>query len=172
MELVVRPPDPADAEGLARLWIDGGRLHRELDPRLFQVPDETQLVEAIASSLAAERDDAEDRLSLVAVHEGEAVGFALAVLEEPEESADTDLLRERGWVRVKVWVLLVRADQQRQGVGARLMEQVEAWARRRNAALVYLNTYIDNPTSVPFFEETMGYERRAVRFDKLLSEAE
>ncbi|MDX1658550.1 MAG: GNAT family N-acetyltransferase [Nitriliruptorales bacterium] len=172
MELVVRPPDPADAAGLARIWIDAGRLHRELDPRLFQVPDEERLVDAFSSSLATQPTDPEHRLSLVAVAGDEVVGAVLAVLEEPEESADTDLLRERGWLRVKVWVLLVRADRRRQGVGARLMEEVEAWARRRGAALVYLNTYIDNPTSVPFFEQTMGYERRAVRFDKLLSDAE
>jgi hypothetical protein len=46
------------------------------------------------------------------------------------------------------------------------MEAVEEWARSRGAVIGLLDTYIESPLSVPFYEQGMGYSRRALRFRK------
>ncbi len=46
--------------------------------------------------------------------------------------------------------------------------QVEEWAGDRGASIVLLDTYIGSDLSVPFYEQRMGYSRRAVRFSKTL----
>jgi hypothetical protein len=42
------------------------------------------------------------------------------------------------------------------------MEAVEAWARERGAALVLLDTWVDSPVSVPFYERRMRFSRRGL----------
>jgi GNAT superfamily N-acetyltransferase len=47
------------------------------------------------------------------------------------------------------------------------MEAAESWARDRGAVLVALDTWIDSPLSVPFYE-ALGYDRRSIIFQKRL----
>jgi len=44
----------------------------------------------------------------------------------------------------------------------------EAWGRDRGAHVARLGTYAHSPVSVPFYENRMGYERRAIIFQKNL----
>jgi hypothetical protein len=48
------------------------------------------------------------------------------------------------------------------------MQAVEAWGRANGAARVVLTTYIASPTSMPFYQHRMGYEKRSVVFLKHL----
>jgi GNAT superfamily N-acetyltransferase len=56
----------------------------------------------------------------------------------------------------------------RMGVATRLVEAAEAWGRSKGALVAVCDTYIDSPFSVPFWEERMGYSRRAIIFRKPL----
>ena len=48
------------------------------------------------------------------------------------------------------------------------MGAVERWARERGAVCAMLDTYAASPLSVPFYEQRMGYQRRAIIFQKRL----
>jgi GNAT superfamily N-acetyltransferase len=54
---------------------------------------------------------------------------------------------------------VVQAAYRRRGVGTRLLEAVEAWGRANGATLISLDTFIESPLSVPFYEQRMGYQR-------------
>ena len=56
----------------------------------------------------------------------------------------------------------------RMGVATRLVEAAEDWGRSMGAVAAVCDTYIDSPLSVPFWEERMGYSRRAIIFRKAL----
>jgi GNAT superfamily N-acetyltransferase len=54
-------------------------------------------------------------------------------------------------------------------VGTRLVEAAEEWGRRRGATIAFLDTWVDSPSSVPFWEEGMVYARRSIIFTKRLA---
>lgn len=61
-------------------------------------------------------------------------------------------MRELGEVRVFVDHLGVDARFRRRGVGTELMGAVERWARSHGATSVGLDTYVESPLSVPFYQ--------------------
>jgi GNAT superfamily N-acetyltransferase len=80
----------------------------------------------------------------------------------------SQLVRYVGEPYAMVDLLVVEPESWRQGVGGVLLHSAEAWGMERGAALVRLETYIDGPVSVPFYEKRMGYQRRALIFEKRL----
>jgi hypothetical protein len=48
------------------------------------------------------------------------------------------------------------------------MRAAESWGRDRGARVARLGTYAHSPVSVPFYENRMGYQRRAIIFQKKL----
>jgi GNAT superfamily N-acetyltransferase len=95
-----------------------------------------------------------------------AVGWLAAWIEEPIPNASAQLTREPGWVRLVVDALVVQQEHWRHGVGGALLDAAETWRRSRGAHVARLDTYIGSPVSVPFYEDCMGYERRAIVFQK------
>jgi GNAT superfamily N-acetyltransferase len=159
-------PRVGDGEGLARAWLDAGAYYAALNPDLFQMPVEEGLATTIEDwALHATSDDA---LVLVAEQDGVAVGYIWATIEQPSPVAAANFVRDLGLVRVVIQALVVQEAYRRQGVGTRLMQAAEAWARGKGAAVALLDTYVGSPLSVPFYEEFMGYSRRALRFRKEL----
>ena len=57
------------------------------------------------------------------------------------------------------------------GVGTRLMEVAEAWARGRGAVLATVDTYVGSHLSVPFYLNRMRYDIQSLRFLKRLSQS-
>ncbi len=166
MEVIVRPARPSDATDLVRNWIEVARHLVELDPEAAQLPSTDGLVEFFEKLL--ERPRSEDSVWLVAEVDGQVVGDVSAHLERPAENAERQLLRYLGEVRVYVDALGVVQAHRRQGVGMRLMQAVERWARERGAVCAMLDTDAASPLSVPFYERGMGYRRRSIVFEKRL----
>jgi GNAT superfamily N-acetyltransferase len=164
--LVVRPAQAGDAAGLARNWLDAARHYAELDADAFQVPAADGLVEWFEELLGRPRSD--DAAWLVAEVDGRVVGDVVARLEPPVEDAPRQLLRDLGWVRLRVDALAVAEAYRRRGVGARLLRAVEEWGRAKGAVRSVLTTYGASPLSVPFYEQGMGYRRRSIVFEKRL----
>jgi GNAT superfamily N-acetyltransferase len=164
--VVVRPARPGDAADLARNWLDVARHYAGLDADTFQVPAADGLVAWFEGLLARPRSD--DAVWLVAQVDGRVVGDVAAHLERPAEDAERQLLRDLGRVRLYVDALGVEEAYRRRGVGARLMQAVEAWGRDKGAVRSVLTTYHDSPLSVPFYERRMGYARRSIVFEKPL----
>jgi GNAT superfamily N-acetyltransferase len=158
MDLALRPPRPGDGPGLARCWLDAGASYAALNPALFQVPS--------ADGLAQSLEDrflhlvATDALVLVADRAGQVVGYLIATIAQPSPRAAMDASRDAGLVRLVIDALIIREDSRHQGIGTQLMEAAERWGRGRGAAIVVLETYVDSPLSVPFYEQHLGYRRR------------
>jgi GNAT superfamily N-acetyltransferase len=166
VDVLVRPARLGDAADLARGWVDGCRYYAALDPDRFQVPQDDGLVEWMMELLRRPRS--EDEVWLVAEVDGRVVGNVHAVLQRPLESAGRQLLRYLGETRLFVNALSVEQAYHRHGVGRRLMEVVERWGRERGATMVSLDTWIHSPSSVPFYEQGMGYQRASIIFEKRL----
>ena len=169
MSVTVRAARPGDGAGVSLAWVSAAGYYAELDPEHFQVPP--------ADGLAAGWDDQFGRasealpfegLQLVAVLGDDVAGWLSARIEPPVANAAEQLTREPGWTRLVIDALIVHRDHWRAGAGTALVEAAEEWGRERGARVARLDTYIDSPVSVPFYEERMGYERRSVVFQKNL----
>ncbi|MER7377955.1 GNAT family N-acetyltransferase [Streptomyces lanatus] len=160
----VRPARAGDGRGIAVAWVDSGRYYAAIYPDHFQIPsgDVAATFEQMLATGARP-----EQCRLVAEVTGEVVGYIAATLHAaagPPEGQFTATARRRVWVDA----LMVRASDHRRGVGSMLMEAVEDWAKRRDAATIELDTFARSPLSVPFYEH-LGYQRHAIVFRKRLS---
>ncbi|HEV8166314.1 MAG TPA: GNAT family N-acetyltransferase [Actinomycetota bacterium] len=162
----VRPARPGDGGDLARNWIEMGSHYAALDPDAFQAPAADGLTGWFEELLRQPRDD--DSIWLVAEVDGRVVGTVDAHLERPADDAARQILRDLARLRLTVDALGVEEAYRRQGVGTRLLRAVEAWGRDRGAARIVLTTFVDSPTSMPFYQHRMGYQQRSVVFGKYL----
>jgi GNAT superfamily N-acetyltransferase len=165
-EIVLRPAQPGDGDDLARGWIETGEYYAGLDPQGYQVPEAEGLAAWFETLLGRPRS--EERIWLVAETDGRVVGSVEARLERPVDTAPRQLLRHLGELRVVVDALGVEEPYRRRGVATRLMQAVEGWAREKGATLVWLETDLASPLSMPFYERRMAYQKRAVIFQKRL----
>ena len=166
MQITVRPLRSGDGEDLARAWLDAGRYYAELAPQTFQVPE----TDGLAEYLERDADDSgeADVRRVVAEVDGRVVGAAAGRIEPPMVSARYQLQRQLSQTRLIVDMVVVEEAFRRSGVGALLMQELEAWGRQRGAAVALLDTYPESALSRPFFEEQMGYRRRSMRLIKSL----
>ncbi len=164
MDRALRPPRPGDGPGLARCWLDAGASYAALNPTLFQVPAADGLAQSLEDRFLYRA--ATDALALVADTAGHVVGYLIATIEQPSPRAAMDASRDAGLVRLVIDALIVRDAARYHGVGTQLMEAAEQWGRGCGATIVLLETYVDSPLSVPFYEHHLGYSRRALRFRK------
>ena len=165
-DVILRAPRAGDGDGLARSWLDAGADYATLNPDLFQIPQADGLAQRLEEWLLS--ITSEHAHALVAEKDGQVIGFITAAIERPVENAAGQLLRDLGRVRVVIHALVVQEAHRRQGIGTRLMEAAEEWARGRGAVVALLDTYVGSPLSVPFYERRMGYSQRALRFRKTL----
>jgi GNAT superfamily N-acetyltransferase len=162
----VRPARPGDGEDLARNWIEMGNHYAALDPDAFQAPAADGLAGWFEELLRQPRTG--DSIWLVAEVDGQVVGTVDAHLERPVPDASRQILRDLALLRVTVDALGVEEAYRRQGVGTRLLRAVEAWGREQGAARIVLTTFVGSPTSIPFYQQRMGYQRRSVVFGRHL----
>jgi GNAT superfamily N-acetyltransferase len=169
MTVTVRSARSGDGAAMSRAWLSAGAYYAEFDPEHFQVPASEDLGERWDRDLDRDPDSGDDRsLMLVAESDGVVAGWLTARLEPPSEHAAVQLTREHSWTVLMIDALVVDRSHWRGGVGTALLEAAEAWGRARHAQVVRLDTYAHSPVSVPFYEERMGYERRAIIFQKHL----
>jgi ribosomal protein S18 acetylase RimI-like enzyme len=165
--ITVREARADDAPGITRIALQNGAYSVRLAPELFRMPD----VEGFAEYIAA---DSEWRalptsLALVAEADGEVAGYLEASLQSPMDTARWQGQRDLGETRLHINYVGTADEYKRQGVATRLVEAAEEWGLARGAAVAVCDTYIDSPLSVPFWEERMGYDRRAIIFRKPLT---
>lgn len=167
MPLLIRPARAGDAAGRARLWQDAGRFFASIDPQTAQEPDPRGLVDWIEEMDRKLADDPA-RLTLIAEIDGEVVGIVMARFSEPAPSARQQVSSDFGRRRAHVDALAVATSHRRAGVGTALMNAAERWAVERGAEVITLESNIDNPLSMPFYEHRMGYRPHEVVFRKAL----
>ena len=165
MPVSVRNARITDAEAIAGAWRDAGGYYTGLAPRRFQIPRADGLAGVWRAALTGE---AADSVWLVAELDGEVIGYLAGELVRPDPDAAFQLTRDQGWTRLMIEVLVVRQEHWRHGAGAALLTAAETWGREHGARIVRLDTYAHSPVSVPFYERRMGYQRRAIVFEKPL----
>jgi GNAT superfamily N-acetyltransferase len=139
-----------------------------INPELFQLPQAEGLAQRCEHWLLDANND--QHLLLVAESAGQIVGSISATLYSPMESAARQMVRDVGLTRLVINALLVQQSYWRHGIGTRLMHDAEAWGRAKGASVVLLDTYVNSPVSVPFYETHLDYQRRAIHFRKRLAD--
>ena len=142
-----------------------GTLFTELNPHTFQVPAADGLAAWFEEIGAVYRDDP-NRVALVAEVDGVIVGKVSVALEEPLDPNGRELQTDLNRRRLHINSLGVAESHRRVGVGAALMRAAEEWGRERGAEVILLETEPNNPTSMPFYEQRMGFSVEAVIFRK------
>ena len=162
----IRPPRAGDGAGLAQSWLDAGTYYNQLAPDLFQIPEEEGLAAWIEEGLLKTPPD---ELYLVAEYAGQAVGFIEAAIDPPLPIAARQFIRDLAYFRLNIHALVVQRAYWRQGIGKQLLVAAEEWGRNRGARIAFLDTFVESPISVSFYEQRMGYQRRSIRFQKPLN---
>lgn len=164
-EVSVREACAGDAEALARMHIENAAYYHELAPASFRVPERAGLAKFVEP-----RDDSnsETTLAFVAEIAGEVAGHIEAHLVAPDGAARFQMVPYLASPRL--WIDSLGTFQKfwRRGVGRILVEAAEAWGRERGAVIVMCDTWLGSPVSLPFWEDHMGYSRRAVILEKPL----
>jgi GNAT superfamily N-acetyltransferase len=158
----IRAARVGDADSLAEAWREFGHYYADIDSDQFRVPDAEGLPAWFESRLEEERGD--DTLWLVAERARQVIGFVQAQIWPPAEDADRHLMREMGEPILKVDSIMVLEDERGAGVGTALMSAVERWGHDRGATRAVVISYANSPSSVPFYENRMRYERHTVGF--------
>jgi GNAT superfamily N-acetyltransferase len=167
MDAVIRSPRPEDAAGLVRAAADLAQQYAELEPDRFVVPDEAAALTHYEKALT--RPAQEGVLTLVAEIDGQAVGAVVAELREPLPNAavqpQLDVRRRRAYLGY----LAVQERYRGRGIGGRLLDAVEVWAREQGAELIATDTNLRSNVGAAEFYERHGYERQAVILRKRLA---
>ncbi len=156
---VIRDARPSDFETLSRLYRELDAIHARAHPDLFQVPDPTA---ARPDAYYQELLDHPLYRLLVAEAEGQVVGFISFHLEYAPELPNC-----RSYAFVKVSDLSVTPAFQKRGVGTRLMQAAEDWARQNGAVSVVLNVFDFNQNARNLYR-ALGYQELSHRMRKKL----
>ncbi|MEC3979968.1 GNAT family N-acetyltransferase [Amycolatopsis sp. H20-H5] len=166
-EIEIRGTRPGDGPGCALVWQDLGRFFAGINPDTYRVPGSEGLADWFETLNAKLRDD-DQWLQLVAVADGEIAGQLAATLQQPMAAAERQIQADFSRRRLVINALGVRDADRRGGVGTALMLAAEQWGRTQGAEVVLLDTELNNHTSMPFYEQRMGFTARAVQFRKEL----
>lgn len=91
-----------------------------------------------------------------------------AGLHRPAPRDRYQFARHATVLTLSVDALAVLESVRRGGVATALMSAAHRWGAGHGAVLVMLDTYAHSPLSMPFYEQRMGYTRRAIIFDRAL----
>ena len=148
-----------DADALVHLNDAVQRLHAEAHPGQFLYPPDSQ---AIAAFFLDHLKTPNHRV-LVATIAGRLVGYVLCLVQRRAANA---FRLQRAVVMVDQ--LAVVPEHRRHGVGRRLMEAVEAFAREQKIAELTLTSWSFNQDAHRFFAR-MGYAPSQIVMGKMLS---
>ena len=151
----IRPAAPDDAEPIRVLLHTLDVLHAERIPHLFQIPpDKTRHLSHVHHSL-------KDGHHFVALLEDQLIAYIN--LEIKKVDKDYPFLKKRCFGMIGE--LIVHPDFQKLGVGKKLVQAAEGFARARGAEDIRLQVYGFNENAHRFYQQ-LGYENLAFQMSK------
>ena len=149
--ITIRPAVPADAERIARPYMESAEYHARLDPERFALPAPEAVLTRYRQPQHAPFMPGQ-RITLVAESACDVVGFVDARLFESPDPM------HRAMTYVHIEEIAVSESHQGQGIGARLLEAAENWGRQMGAAFASLEYLAANARAATFYRERMGYK--------------
>lgn len=143
----VRAGDPADAADLARIAAATFRL--ACPPSTTEAAMAGFIATALSETVFARHLADPDRLLFLAEEDGNAIGYAMAVLGEPDADGVAAQLRLRPTVELSKIYVLERGHGR--GAAAALLDAVMVAARERGAAGIWLGTNEENDRAQRFY---------------------
>lgn len=150
-----------DIEGIAQTYVDSARHHRDLDPELYQVPALADVARDLAQNLGSP-----DQATFVARVDRQIVGSADVCIARPRTGAGMVMPRVVADVGIAILSLY-----RRQGIGRRLMEEAEGWARSQGAETMTLDCHSANSAAISFYQ-SLGYHTTGLLMRKVLGAAD
>lgn len=156
MKILTRRAQAEDCNVLLELLEEVDVIHRENLPHIFHKPDGP--VQEIKSykELISNKDTA----VFFAELDGVVAGFIHAIVKN---APDNPIFVPRCFVSVES--IGVRPDYNRRGVGRRLLEAIEAWAKEKGAISIELNVYEFNQGAISFYER-LGFNSHSRKMTK------
>jgi len=153
----LREATPDDLPAICGLGEAVNALHHEAWPQVFAEPgDPLRHAAHWRQSIATEQATV-----FVVERAGQVIGFVTVGLQQDNHL----LLQPTRYARIGS--ISVAPDCQGQGLGRRLMQAAEAWARQRGAPDIRLNVWAFNQRALALYEE-LGYEVRSQVLGKRL----
>ncbi|ACU75398.1 GCN5-related N-acetyltransferase [Catenulispora acidiphila DSM 44928] len=170
-DVVIREVRPGDGAACAALWRDAGEFFAGINPHTFRVPSNEGLAEWFEQGHAT-YGGRRDMLTLLAEVDGIVVGSISATLLEPIETAERQVQSDFSRQRLHIDSLDVLTAHRRGGVGTALMKAAEAWGRSHGAEVIILETELNNPLSMAFYEKRMGMTPEVVTLRREIDRSE
>jgi ribosomal protein S18 acetylase RimI-like enzyme len=144
MSITIRRARHADAALLARLNAAVQQPHHEAEPKRYKpvIPNDPSVIEWFAERLAQD-----ECVIYIAESSGEAVGYAVCLLQERGESPFTYAVR-----RIHVDQIAVLETHHRSGVGTALLDAVIEWATAKKARQITLGVKLFNEGAIAFYQ--------------------
>lgn len=146
-ELVIRPARLADTPSIGAMWADLVAYHRDLDSAL---PDAVAEGAQLYARRIADRLEDTQSQTLVAVHDGEVVGFVLGFVIDM--APEMFLPQTAGFLAD----IYVRPAMREQGVGRRLVAALGNWFQDRGIRHMELYVADRNLRGRAFWESLGG----------------
>ncbi len=155
-QIAIRPAAPADLPALGRLGALLVRMHHELDAARF-IPGSPHTEQGYASWLGSQLAN-EQVVILVAVRNGDIIGYSYTEIEEP------DYMSLRGPAGV-LHDIMVDPSQRRNGVGRMLLRATLETLADRGAPQVVLWTAARNEAAQRLFAAA-GFRRTMIEMTR------
>ncbi|HET8625802.1 MAG TPA: GNAT family N-acetyltransferase [Thermomicrobiales bacterium] len=149
----------SDYPAIRDLLHDSDAYHAQHAPEVARLPDAPRFNRDELAELLAN----DNCLVVVAEHENAAVGFIEASVRLPERSDEAGI----PWCGINN--LVVASQWRRKGVGRRLVEAAEEWARRKQLVQARLEVFEFNDGARALYE-MLGYHTLSSQLVKSLSD--
>jgi len=105
----------------------------------------------------------EEAFMIVAEVEGKIVGHLYAMIDDDEDGKIT-----KGYHRIDVAEISIEPEYARKGIGTKLMENVENWAKEKNIVDLSTLVYDFNKEAIDFYKSN-GYKPYSIRMEKKIT---
>jgi ribosomal protein S18 acetylase RimI-like enzyme len=152
--VTVRPAISSDIESIIDLWRELLEYHAQLGPNWTPAQDSAEHF----ARFLAEQLSKDGVLILIAEVDGKAMGYCQAVIgSRPLIFEQTE--------RCVVLDLVVAEAERKLGVGGRLLDEIEGWARERGVRRIEVGVACSNDPAVAFYHNR-GFSAYSQRMAK------